>query len=158
MNTASSQSTTEHEFDHFAKSVAGQLKAMPLLSALEAQKHIQNYLSDMRIQQVMNSSRTPSPMNNSGRFTPSPSSNTYYVESPEPSQSFIGQNPQSIPAATLDSVSTVTPPYKTVNPQSGRENYFIPKLETYHKVSLNLISVTSSSFYCGCRGAVILFI
>lgn len=139
MNTASSQSTTEHEFDHFAKSVAGQLKAIPLLSALEAQKHIQNYLSDMRIQQVMNSSRTPSPMNNSSRFTPSPSSNTYYVESPEPSQSCIGQNPQSIPAATLDSVSTVTPPYKTVNPQSGRENYFIPKLETYHKVSLNLI-------------------
>ncbi|CAF4749218.1 unnamed protein product [Pieris macdunnoughi] len=63
---------------------------MLLLSALEAQKHIQNYLSDMRIQQLMNSSRTPSPMNNSSRFTPSPSSNTYYVESPEPSQSCIG--------------------------------------------------------------------
>ncbi|XP_045493825.1 uncharacterized protein LOC123693001 [Colias croceus] len=159
MNTASLQSTT----DHFAKSVAGQLKAMPLLLALEAQKHIQNYLSDMRIQQLMNSSRTPSPMNNSSRFTPSPSSSTYYVESPEPSQSCIGQNPQRIPADTLDSVSTVTPPYNTVNPRSRRENSitFYSQAGDLSQSILEpdiLSHADRSSFYCGGRGAVILFI
>ncbi|XP_050684976.1 uncharacterized protein LOC126979606 [Leptidea sinapis] len=48
MGIGLSKTLNQHEFDHFAKSVAGQLKAMPLLLALEAQKHIQNYLSDMQ--------------------------------------------------------------------------------------------------------------
>ncbi|KAJ0172570.1 hypothetical protein K1T71_011709 [Dendrolimus kikuchii] len=43
------QEQHEHEFDIFGKSIAAQLKNMPLDTAIEAQMFMQNYLSELRL-------------------------------------------------------------------------------------------------------------
>lgn len=65
-----------HEFDCFAKSVASQLKVMPLSLALEAQQYIQNYLCQLRIQNLSkaSSSTTHVPIHTSYVPYSSPSS------------------------------------------------------------------------------------
>lgn len=76
MNTT--QTDTTHEFDLFAKSIAGQLKAMPLRMALQAQQHIQNYLCQLRIQELQRNSQASTV---TLQYAPSPST-TYYASSP----------------------------------------------------------------------------
>lgn len=46
----------EHEFDIFGRSVAAQLKMMPLERALQAQHYIQSYLTGLRLQDSPGSS------------------------------------------------------------------------------------------------------
>lgn len=51
----------EHEFDIFGRSVAAQLKMMPLERALQAQHYIQSYLTGLRLQDSPGS-RASSPL------------------------------------------------------------------------------------------------
>ncbi|KAF5277525.1 hypothetical protein FQA39_LY18479 [Lamprigera yunnana] len=56
VNTKSTEE--ENEFEVFGKHVGLQLKAMPLIVALEAQEHIQLYINQIRRQQLQNASKT----------------------------------------------------------------------------------------------------
>lgn len=81
----------ENEFEVFGKHVGLQLKAMPLIVALEAQEHIQLYINQIRRQQLQNASKqnrynrssTPSSFESqpspSNSITSNPTS-TYYTE------------------------------------------------------------------------------
>lgn len=51
-NTVNKPLQSENEFDIFGKSIAAQLKNMPLDTAIEAQMIIQNYLSEMRLKTI----------------------------------------------------------------------------------------------------------
>lgn len=53
------QQIGENEFDIFAKCVAAQMKNMPLTLALEAQQHIQSYLSQIRIKHLLAQQSVP---------------------------------------------------------------------------------------------------
>lgn len=69
----------DNEFGIFGRSVAAQLNAMPLMLALQAQSHIQNYLTTLRVNSLANPHQqvfSPS--------SPSPLSDTIYISSPAP--------------------------------------------------------------------------
>lgn len=55
VNESPKEQPSEHEFDIFGRSVGAQLKAMSLVKALQAQQHIQNYITSLRLQQLTNS-------------------------------------------------------------------------------------------------------
>lgn len=76
----------QNEFDIFGCSVAAQLKNMPLVTALQCQMYIQNYLSNIRIKQLENDSQI-------------------IVQSPTPSsiqEHFISDQPQSISSTFVE--------------------------------------------------------
>lgn len=80
---------TEHEFDIFGKSIAAQLKNMPLDKAIEAQMVMQNYLSGVRLKNLgcktSNSQESSSSDSSYTVAQPSPSPTISPAPSPSPS-------------------------------------------------------------------------
>lgn len=73
-------SVVENEFEVFGKHVGLQLKSLPLLSALEAQEHIQLYLNRIRRQHLASEqNRIPgTPQSSYATESPSSDSSIYY--------------------------------------------------------------------------------
>lgn len=83
-STSNSVEQSENEFDIFGKSIAAQLKNMPLDMAIEAQMLIQNHLSELRLKTIRSSSSHYSNMAPPLTQTSSPASahtSTSYVYS-----------------------------------------------------------------------------
>ncbi|XP_041969533.1 uncharacterized protein LOC121726304 [Aricia agestis] len=66
---------TETEFDIFGKSVAAHLKSLPIHKAIEGQMFIQNYLCNLRLEEMGHGT---------SNYTYSPSPNFKYKSSPSP--------------------------------------------------------------------------
>ncbi|XP_050676858.1 uncharacterized protein LOC126973577 [Leptidea sinapis] len=75
--------STETEFDIFGKSVAAQLKSLPIHKAVEGQMFIQNYLSNLRLQQMGHGS---------SNYAYNPSPNSMYQSSPSPTNTLPPQD------------------------------------------------------------------
>lgn len=99
------ETKTETEFDIFGKSVAAQLKSLPIHKAVEEQMFIQNYLSNLRLQQMghgtYNYAYSPSP-NSMYQSSPSlPPRDSPYTHTPRDSP-YIQPPQSSTPDATND--------------------------------------------------------
>lgn len=122
------QTTTANnhsEFGIFGCSVAAQLNAMPIMIALQAQSHIQNYLTNLRIHCIAN------PLNLQA-YSPSPPSSTTYISSPEPpttvNQQAYYSPPEESPQTyeihlTEDTNSSLSGPSSVINVEpEGQSN------------------------------------
>lgn len=87
----SSSITRENEFDIFGKNVGAQLKSMPLQDALQAQRHIFNYITKLRLQHL-DILRGHSP-------------NSKYCESPSPSRNYYTSGEDQTPSPEFIIVS-----------------------------------------------------
>lgn len=125
ISETANSTTEENEFEAFGKHVGLQLKALPLLLALQAQEQIQLYINRIRREHLQNASeqnrftRTNTPLS-SYDSQDSPYSHTstysidtnYYEEQPTQDTSFTPQSIQStqeqLPQDTSQRNATVT--------------------------------------------------
>lgn len=99
------QTVTESEFDIFGKSVAAQLKSMPMHQAIEGQMFIQNYLCNLRLRQMGHGT---------SNYPYSPSPNSMYTGSPSPTY--------SMPPSALQNFPYTQPPQNSPYTQPPRQS------------------------------------
>lgn len=127
--SAQCQEPVDDEFDLFAKSLAYQLRNMPLERALVCQEKLQSVISQERLCQIA-SSRPPSHSSNTTAYSGATSS---YPNSPPFQQDMPNEN---VPPST--SVFYATLPSSDVNPQPMKQYTTMPTQNIIYEALMDL--------------------